>query len=107
MMRLEHITYSGPPPDDGDLLTRLPAELSSLLRQPNGYIQFYGGLHVRGLCREPAWHSLRDAWDGEHAFHRLYPEVQPEDIPFAEDCLGDQFLLRDGLVWRLMAETGD
>jgi hypothetical protein len=28
-------------------------------------------------------------------------------VPFAEDCLGDQFLLREGRVWRLAAETGE
>src|SRR5262249_50069797 len=61
----------------------------------------------RGACREPAWHSLRDAWFGEAAFHRLYPGVQAEDIPFAEDCMGDQFLLRGGQVWRLAGETGE
>jgi hypothetical protein len=33
--------------------------------------------------------------------------VRPDDVPFAEDCLGDQFLLRDGSVCKLAAETGD
>lgn len=58
------MTFTGPPLDDEDLLARLPAKLAGLLRQVNGFIQFHGGLHVRGACREPAWHSLRDAWDG-------------------------------------------
>jgi hypothetical protein len=106
-MKLEHVTYTGPPLDDEDLLARLPSNLAGLLRQLNGFIQFHGGLHVRGACREPAWHALRDAWEGESAFHRLYPEVRPEDVPFAEDCLGDQFLLRDGQVVKLAAETGE
>src|SRR5262249_35554925 len=44
---------------------------------------------------------------GMHAFHRLYTTVLPEDVPFAEDCLGDQFLLRDGRVFRLAGETGE
>jgi hypothetical protein len=30
-----------------------------------------------------------------------------EDIPFAEDCMGDQFILRTGRVHRLAAETGE
>jgi hypothetical protein len=42
-----------------------------------------------------------------HAFHSLYPAVHREDIPFAEDCLGDQFILRNGRVLRLSAETGE
>jgi hypothetical protein len=106
-MKLEHVTFAGPLLDDGELIARLPADLAALLRQINGFIQFHGGLHVRGACLHPAWHSLRDAWESEAAFHRLYPAVRAEDIPFAEDCLGDQFLLRDGRVWRLMAETGE
>ena len=106
-MELKHVTFTGPPLDDEEMLARLSANHAGLLRQINGFIQFEGGLHVRGACRAPAWHSLRDAWEGEAAFHRLYPEVRPEDVPFAEDCLGDQFLLRDGQVWRLWAETGE
>jgi len=62
---------------------------------------------VRGACREPAWRSLREAWLGEDAFHRHYPELRSEDIPFAEDAVGDQWLLRDGEVVRLAAETGE
>jgi len=106
-MELESVTFFGPPLDDEELLQRLPANLAGLLRQINGFIQFHGGLHVRGACQGPAWHSLRDAWDGESAIRRLYPEVHPEDVPFGEDCLGDQFLLRAGEVWRLAAETGE
>jgi hypothetical protein len=33
--------------------------------------------------------------------------VQASDIPFGEDCMGDQFLLREAMVVRLLAETGD
>ncbi len=36
----------------------------------------------------------------------LYPSVQPDDVPFAQDFLGDQFLLREGSVVRLSGETG-
>jgi hypothetical protein len=101
-VELDFVTFVGPPLDDEDVMQRLPADFVGLLRQFNGFIQFHGGLHIRGACRGPAWHSLRDAWDGESAVRRLYPE----DVPFGEDCLGDQFLLRAGEVWRLSAETG-
>jgi len=47
------------------------------------------------------------AWEGDLAFHRLYPEVRDTDIPIAEDCFGDQYLLRDGFVIRLFGETGE
>jgi hypothetical protein len=105
-MELHQITYAGPPVDDEALLARLPRNLADVLRQINGFIQFHGGLHVRGACLEPAWHSLRDAWAGASAFHRLYPNVRRRDVPFAEDCMGDQFLLRSGRVYKLAAETG-
>jgi hypothetical protein len=106
-MDLDQVTYVGRPADDDELLVLAPANLAELMQQVNGFLQFQGGLHIRGACREPAWHSLRDAWLGEFAYHRLYPAVRPEDVPFGEDCLGDQFLLRDGQVLRLRAETGE
>jgi len=99
--------YAGPPIDDEDTLNRLPDELVAVLRRKNGFIQYGGGLHVRGACTSPDWHSLRAAWAGPSSFHVLYPVVAEGDVPFAEDCMGDQFLLREGRVVRLAAETGD
>ena len=46
-MELESVTFIGPTLDDLDMLDRLPSNLSGLLRQINGFIQFHGGLHVR------------------------------------------------------------
>ncbi len=106
-MKTDHITYTGPAIDDPEMLAKLPKALATLLQQTNGFIHYHGGLHVRGACLAPAWHSLRDAWLGPNAFHRLYPDVKPDDVPFGEDCLGDQFLLRGGEVWRLFGETGE
>lgn len=104
---LPHLTYSGPPIDDAETLGRVPQPLRGALAQRNGCIAYRGGFHVRGACREPAWHSLREAWDGPMAFHELYEEVLDSDVPFAEDALGDQFLLRGEEVWHLWAETGE
>ena len=39
--------------------------------------------------------------------HRLYPSVRRSDVPFAQDCFGDQFLFRDLQIWQLDAETGE
>ena len=99
--------YVGPSTDDRDILERLPAEYCTLLAQANGYVAYHGGLHVRGACLSPDWHSLRAAWDGERAVHRLWPAVSPNDVPFAQDALGDQFVLRHDQVHRLAAETGE
>jgi hypothetical protein len=101
------ITFSGPPIDDAELLGRCPPNLAEALRRVNGFILHGGGLHVRGACLAPDWHSLRDAWLGEAAFHRLYPGLRPDDVPFAQDCVGNQFLLRDGSVLLLDTETSE
>lgn len=106
-MELTHIAYQGPEVDDEALLAQLPSELSRLLRQINGFVQFSGGLHVRGACAQPPWHSLRAVIGGPGAIHVLFPAVRSSDVPFAQDCLGDQFLLRDGEVLQLQAETGE
>jgi hypothetical protein len=99
--------YVGPEIDDAEILGRLPGEYRRLLEEANGYIAYHGGLHVRGACLRPEWHSLRFAWYGDAAIHRLFPQVLPEDVPFAEDALGDQFVVRGSVVWKLNAESGD
>ena len=97
--------YTGPTIDDFEILERIPRAYADLLKAANGYVAYHGGLHVRGACRLPEWHSLRAAWFGEDAIHRLFAEVSPDDVPFAEDALGDQFIIRRDVVWRLSAET--
>ena len=106
-MELKDVTYEGPPIDDRETLALLPPDLRNLLEQINGFVQFGGGLHVRGACVEPAWHSIAEAMNGALALHSHYPNVLPTDVPFAQDAVGDQYLLRDGIVHWLYAETGD
>ena len=44
----------GPEFDKGSkIIDRLPDYLVSLLQQMNGFIQYDGGLQVRGVCKEP------------------------------------------------------
>ena len=105
-LQLTEVTFQGPRIDDEELLHRLPHPLRDLLEQLNGFVQFGGGLHMRGACSSPDWHSLRTAWHSETAFQRLYPEVDEADIPFAQDCVGNQFLLRSEEVIHLNAEYG-
>jgi hypothetical protein len=100
-------SYIGPPIDDPKLLFRLPEDIAQEFQICNGFIALSAGLHVRGACLAPAWHSIRAAWEGEAALHRLFPAVKDSDVPLAEDCFGDQFLLRDGSVLRVFGETGE
>jgi len=56
---------------------------------------------VRGAVTSPDWHSIRVMLEGPDALHCLYSQILPDDIPFAEDCVGDQFCLRSSEVIRL------
>jgi hypothetical protein len=107
-MELEHLAYQGSAIDeDPSFVARLPSDLIALLKQINGYVQFKGGLHVRGLCASPCWHSLKEAMEGKKAIYNFYPNLLSNDVPFAHDCMADQFFLRDGFVYKLYCETGE
>jgi len=106
-MTFDDVTYIGPPIDDPELLDELPAELVAILEQTNGLIAGRGAIHLRGAVREPVWHSLRAAWRGAESFVERYRSVGSGDVPFAQDALGDQYLLRSGAVWRLDAEADE
>jgi hypothetical protein len=106
-MNLSHITYQGPKFDSqSTILDILPKNLLELLKQINGFIQYDGGLHIRGVCNDPAWHSLDQVMQGDFAIHKLYSQVKKDDIPFGQDCVADQFILRDRVVYKLQSETG-
>jgi hypothetical protein len=106
-MEIPGITFKGESIEDVEILSELPTDLVRILSDTNGFILHEGALHVRGACLTPEWHSLRAAWRGPNAFHTLYDDVQPSDIPFAQDQVGDQFLIRERVVLRLFAETGE
>ncbi len=106
-MEQTYITFKGPDVSDPEILDRLPEDYRRLLNQINGFVMFDGGLHVRGAVIVPEWHSLRKVWIGDVALHKLYPTLKETDIPFAQDCLGDQFILRDDVVHHLSADSGD
>ena len=106
-MTLQGVTYQGPALDTPERLVNLPSDLFEILWQVNGFVAYAGGLHIRGMVDEPAWHSLDRYWSGDMALHELFRDVQPYDVPFGVDFLGNQFLLRDGRVFRLRGDTGE
>jgi hypothetical protein len=106
-MDIPGITWKGESIEDVEILRELPTDLVRVLSDTNGFILHEGAVHVRGACLIPEWHSLRTAWRGPKAFHILYDDVQPSDVPFAQDQVGDQFLVREDVVLRLSAETGE
>jgi hypothetical protein len=107
IMAATDYSYIGPPIDDSAILVELPVPLVRLLAETNGFVAYDGGLHVRGACHAPSWHSLRYWWRGDDALHRQFSAVRASDVPFAEDALGDQYLIRDDEVHRLFAEQGE
>ena len=107
-MELTNVTFRGPEFEaHSPSIGALPTDLVDLLRQTNGFVRFGGGLHVRGICSKPTWHSIAKVMAGPTALHKLYDVVLPTDAPFAQDCMADQFLLREGLVYKLQSETGE
>lgn len=93
--------------DDIRLAEAIPLDPWAVLNDVNGFIAFDGAFHVRGITDDPPWHSLGRAWKGERALHCLFPALSPDDVPFAQDGLGDQFIFRADHIWRLKAETGE
>ncbi|MBU8896755.1 hypothetical protein DRW03_16615 [Corallococcus sp. H22C18031201] len=107
VLQLTDLTYLGEPvQDDAAILNELPEDLRNGLTQVNGFIAFHGAFHLRGVGNVPEWHSLEAAWKGEHSIAKLFPAVDARDIPFGQDSVGNQYLLRDGKVLHLSAHWG-
>ena len=106
-LKLTNVSYEGPRLTHLSALEGLPEDYAELLAMINGFVQFGGGLHVRGAGDGPDWHVLATVRAVPLALHALYPAVTEDDLPFGQDVMGDQFLLRAGQVHRLYGETGE
>jgi len=106
-MTLQGVTFQGPALKDPSPLDGLPGELFEVLWQINGFVAYAGGLHLRGFVDEPNWHSFERYRSGDMALHKMFSVVEESDIPFGQDFLGNQFLLRHDEVWRLRSDTGE
>ena len=85
MIDLSTVSFVGPEADDLEVLAAIPEDYRSFLQSMNGCILFGGGLHIRGVCKFPAWHSLRQLWIRPDALSTLYTSVEVGDVPFAQD----------------------
>lgn len=90
-----------------ELFEKLPIELQEFLNKQDGMVLFDGGLYIRGINNEPKWNSLKEVWEGESALYKTYTNVEKTDVPFGQDCVGDQFILRNNIVYKLYVETGE
>ena len=104
---MKESNFVGPQLVKNEFFNSLPQELQAELEQVNGFVVYSGGFHLRGICSEPIWHSLEEVVSGESALFEYFEEVNNGDIPFAQDCMGDQFILRADKVIRLYAEAGE
>ncbi|WAC18698.1 hypothetical protein OVA24_15825 [Luteolibacter sp. SL250] len=105
-MKPNGITWEAGGSTDETSLRSLPDELRKIIEPTGGFILHHGAIHFRGCTAAPDWNSLRLAsWGGQSLSH-LYPAVDVDDIPFAQDQFGDQYLLRGNEVMLLDAETG-
>lgn len=95
------------PISDQDTFDALPNELKPFFEKINGLSAYNGGFQIRGCVAGTSWDSLSHYWKGEAAFHKTYPVLTEQDVPFGQDFLGDQYVYRDGTVWHLQCETGE
>ena len=97
--------YQGPELVEDDFFEQLPEEYQALLKKTSGLIAFNGGLHLRGCCVKPLWHSLKFICQGSFALYKVFKSVEKEDIPFGQDAYGNQFIFREKLICRVNTET--
>jgi len=103
--QLQDIIYIGQEIDDFDTFDILPSYLKKFYLKQNGLIAFNGGLHIRGCIKFPQWHSLNNAWFGSIKLSESFESIEINDVPFGQDCFGDQFVIRNNNIWRLSSET--
>ncbi|MGB0862150.1 MAG: SMI1/KNR4 family protein [Saprospiraceae bacterium] len=106
-MKFTGVIFENKEITDQSLFDELPAEMQAFYSQMNGIVAYEGGFQVRGCVNDLDWFSLRKIWKGDWNLYETYDSILPSDIPFAQDGFGDQFLLRDGLVYKLHAEHGE
>jgi hypothetical protein len=106
-MQLNGITWEAGGSTDMALLGFLPQQLRDIIEPTGGFILHHGAIHFRGCAFNPEWNSLRPIYHGKHSLKTLYPAIDVDDVPFAQDQFGDQYLLRGVEVMHLSAETGE
>jgi hypothetical protein len=101
------ISYIQHPITDQETFDQLPSELQPFFEKINGLVAYNGGFQIRGCVTGTNWDALKHYWTGDAALYKTYKNLTAQDVPFAQDFLGDQYVYRDGTVWHLQCETGD
>lgn len=103
----EIVTYIGEPINDIDTFCLLPEYLKSVLKEMNGFSVRNNTYHIRGCVHFPDWHSLNEVWKGKTRLSNLFDSIKDDDIPIAQDCTGNQFIIRQDKMFMLDVETGN
>lgn len=86
----------------------LPASLRAALAEHDGFIVDDGAFHMRGVGEgHPGWHRLDGCVVGQGGVFDAYEVLEPGDVVFGQNMLGDQFVLRGEAVHFLDAEVGE
>ena len=85
----------------------MPKEIQELLSKMNGVRLLDGGLTFYNCTREKVWNALLFAIAGDRALYKTYDQLLPNDLPFAIDCFGDQYIWRQGIVFHLTGDSGE
>lgn len=106
-MQFEGVIWQNNAIADNYILKQLPLSLQEFYEEINGVVAYEGGLQIRACSKKPKWNSLYEYWKGDRALYKQYDKMNETDIPFAQDCLGDQYFLRKNEVFLLNAENGE
>ncbi len=106
-MNLPDIIYENFEITDRETLGLMAKELKEFYLEQNGIVAFQGGMQFRGCLTSPTYLSIREIWKGKSKLFGTYHKVEEQDIPIAQDAFGDQYLDRDGRIYKLSGETGE
>ncbi len=80
--------------------------LETLLRTKNGFFAFERALHLFPLGKQTQGYDL-ERWNSQELWRNHYSDLLMDGLCFAEDIFGEQFLIREGQIWRFDPETGE
>lgn len=106
-MELPNTTYRNEIIEDRSTFDLLPNELKEFFLKCNGLVALNGGIQFKGCVNKPEWISLHETWKGKLKLLDVYESIAPNDIPFAQDAFGDQYIYRSGEIFQLNCESGE
>ncbi len=85
----------------------LPSELECYYNRKCPLYLFNGNLQIRGTSENPEWNNIFRYWIGEKAFYKRYISIAKADVLFGQDAYGDQYFIRNSIIYKLFCETDE